>query len=225
MFTGIVEELGEIVSVQRGKDSARVTVRGPLVTGDAARGSSIAVNGICLTVVDLDGDTFTADVMAETLRRTSLSTAAPGSRVNLERPVGVDGRLGGHVVQGHVDGVGTFVAREPGDRWEVVTIDVPHSLAGYVVEKGSIAIDGVSLTVAGVDDAPTNPTGNGATRVTVSLIPETLARTTLGTRAPGEPVNLEVDVLAKYVERLMQVERQDAAKRSIVDENSDRRSS
>jgi len=200
MFTGIVEELGEVVHLAAGAESARITVRGPVVTADARRGASIAVNGICLTVVDLDGtptDRFTADVMLETLRRTSLAGLGAGTRVNLERPMPADGRFGGHVVQGHVDGVGTVLGRTPGDRWEVVRIGLPPALARYVVEKGSIAVDGVSLTVASVDDGPEGSS------FTVSLIPETLARTTLGLRAPGEPVNLEVDVLAKYVERML----------------------
>ena len=200
MFTGIVEELGEVVHLAAGAESARITVRGPVVTADARRGASIAVNGICLTVVDLDGtptDRFTADVMLETLRRTSLAGLGAGTRVNLERPMPADGRFGGHVVQGHVDGVGTVLGRTPGDRWEVVRIGLPPALARYVVEKGSIAVDGVSLTVASVDDGPEGSS------FTVSLIPETLARTTLGLRASGEPVNLEVDVLAKYVERML----------------------
>ncbi len=198
MFTGIVEELGEVVRLERGGESARVTVRGPVVTSDATHGASIAVNGICLTVVEQDGDTFTADVMLETLRRTSLATLRAGTVVNLERPVAAGGRLGGHVVQGHVDGVGQVAERVPGENWELVRVDVPADLAAYVVEKGSIAVDGVSLTVAAVEDLP-----GGQARVTVSLIPETLARTTLGRRAVGELVNLEVDVLAKYVERLV----------------------
>jgi len=197
MFTGIIEELGQVVRLVPGADSARVTVRGPLVTADAVLGASIAVNGVCLTVVDLDVDTFTADVMAQTLALSSLVTAAPGVPVNLERPVPAGGRLGGHIVQGHVDGTGTVVERVPGDGWELVRIAVPASLARYVVAQGSIAIDGVSLTIAELDDQP-----DGGTLVTVSLIPETLTRTTLGHRAVGEWVNLEVDVLAKYVERL-----------------------
>lgn len=200
MFTGIVEELGEVVALHPAAESARITVRGPLVTGDAAHGASIAVNGVCLTVVERHRDTFTADVMLETLRCTSLSGMAPGTRVNLERPVAADGRLGGHVVQGHVDGTGTVVERVPGDRWEVVRIAMPARLARYVVEKGSIAVDGVSLTVASIEDA-----GPHGSAFTVSLIPETLTRTTLGLRAVGEVVNLEVDVLAKYVERLVRV--------------------
>lgn len=209
MFTGIVEELGEVVGLEPGAESARISVRGPLVTSDAFHGASIAVNGICLTVIEQDGDTFTADVMLETLRRTSLAGLRPGTPVNLERPMRADGRFGGHVVQGHVDGVGTVVERVPGDRWEVVRIAVPDTLARYVVEKGSVAVDGISLTVASVDDtweAPAGaalPDGGSATTFTVSLIPETLARTTLGRRAPGEVVNLEVDVLAKYVERML----------------------
>jgi len=197
MFTGIIEELGQVVRLVAGTDSARVTVHGPLVTADAERGASIAVNGVCLTVVEHDGETFTADVMAVTLAGSSLATAATGTAVNLERPVPAGGRLGGHVVQGHVDGTGTVIERLPGDRWELVRIAVPPALSRYVVLKGSIAIDGVSLTIAQLDDEL-----DGGSVVTVSLIPETLARTTLGHRAVGELVNLEVDVLAKYVERL-----------------------
>lgn len=203
MFTGIVEELGEVVGLEPGAESARITVRGPLVTSDAFHGASIAVNGICLTVIEQRGDTFTADVMLETLRRTSLAGLGPGTPVNLERPMRADGRFGGHVVQGHVDGTGTVVERVPGDRWEVVRVAVPDALARYVVEKGSVAVDGISLTVASVDDGWALPEGGTATTFTVSLIPETLARTTLGRRAPGEVVNLEVDVLAKYVERML----------------------
>ncbi|MDQ1289768.1 MAG: riboflavin synthase [Actinomycetota bacterium] len=199
MFTGIVEELGEVVCLEAGAASARITVRGPKVTAGADHGASIAVNGICLTVVDRpEPDSFTADVMLETLRRTSLAALSKGTKVNLERPTPADGRFGGHIVQGHVDGVGTVVERIPGDNWEVVRIDIPADLARYVVEKGSIAIDGVSLTLAGVTDG-----ADGGTTITVSLIPETLTRTTLGLRRPGEAVNLEVDVLAKYVERLL----------------------
>ena len=193
MFTGIVEELGHVVSLAHGPDSAVVRIRGPLVTADAAPGASIAVNGICLTVVELDADSFCVDVMAETLRRTCLGELTPGSPVNLERALAVGDRLGGHIVQGHVDGTGTILARQPGDRWEVVTISLPGELARYVVEKGSITVDGVSLTIAGLDDASFQ----------VSLIPTTLALTPLGTKQEGEPVNLEVDVLAKYVERLL----------------------
>ncbi|MGI5227281.1 riboflavin synthase [Actinoallomurus sp. CA-142502] len=193
MFTGIVEELGEIVALEREGDSARLTVRGPLVVSDAVHGASIAVNGVCLTVTDVKDDAFTVDVMKETLDRSSLAALAPGSPVNLERPVRPSDRLGGHIVQGHVDGVGEIVSREPGDRWEVVTIGLPADLARYVVEKGSITVDGISLTVVEArDDA-----------FTVALIPTTLELTTLGRKGPGDPVNLEVDVVAKYVERLV----------------------
>src|SRR3954447_10409502 len=154
MFTGIIEELGQVVELAPGADSARVTIRGPVVTADAVPGASIAVNGVCLTVVDSDGDTFTADVMAQTLALTSLASAVPGAGVNLERPVPAEGRLGGHIVQGHVDGTGTVIERVPGDRWELVRVVVPATLARYVVAQGSIAIDGVSLTVAELADQP-----------------------------------------------------------------------
>jgi riboflavin synthase len=193
VFTGIVEELGEVTAVERLADSCRFRLRGPQVTEDAAHGDSIAVNGVCLTVVELGDGEFTADVMAETLERSSLGALAAGSRVNLERPMALGARLGGHLVQGHVDGTGTVLAREPGERWELVRISLPERLARYVVEKGSITVDGVSLTV--VEAA--------ADSFSVSLIPTTLDLTTLGTKQPGEPVNLEVDVLAKYVERLL----------------------
>lgn len=193
MFTGIVEELGEIVALDHAGDSARLTVRGPLVVSDAAHGASIAVNGVCLTVVDIKDESFTVDVMKETLDRSSLAALAPGSPVNLERPVRPVDRLGGHIVQGHVDGVGEIVSREPGERWEVVTIGLPPNLARYVVAKGSITVDGISLTVVEArDDA-----------FTVALIPTTLELTTLGRKQAGDPVNLEVDVVAKYVERLV----------------------
>jgi riboflavin synthase len=194
MFTGIVEELGEIVrTTDTGGDSALVAIRGPLVTSDARHGDSIAVNGVCLTVVDVDGDVFTADVMGETLRRTALGALRPGDPVNLERAAALNSRLGGHLVQGHVDGVGVLVAREPAQRWEMVRFRLPAGLARYVVEKGSIAVDGVSLTVAEVGDD----------WFAVGLIPTTQKLTTLGAKSVGDPVNLEVDVLAKYVERLL----------------------
>jgi riboflavin synthase len=193
MFTGIVEELGDVVAIEPADDSARLTVRGPLVTSDAVHGASIAVNGVCLTVVETKDDTFTADVMKETLDRSSLGVLAAGSPVNLERPVRLSDRLGGHLVQGHVDGVGTIVSREPGDRWDLVTISLPAELSRYVVDKGSITIDGISLTVVTA----------AAETFTVALIPTTLELTTLGHKSPGDPVNLEVDVVAKYVERLL----------------------
>jgi riboflavin synthase len=191
VFTGIVEELGEVVALEEsGVAAARLTVRGPLVTADAAAGDSIAINGVCLTVTQACDGTFSADVMGETLGRSSLGSLGPGSAVNLERPLRPDGRLGGHIVQGHVDGTGAILRREP---WEVVRISVPPALARYAIEKGSIAVDGVSLTICAL----------GPDWFEVSLIPETLARTTLGRKRPGEPVNLEVDMIAKYVERLM----------------------
>lgn len=193
VFTGIVEELGEVVAVDHRGDSAVVAVRGATVTSDAGPGDSIAVNGVCLTVVRVDGAVFWADVMAETLARSGLGDLAPGDRVNLERPVRSDGRFGGHVVQGHVDGTGVVLSRTPGDRWEVVRVQVPTGLARYLVEKGSVAVDGVSLTVASV----------GPDHFEVALIPTTLELTTLGSRRVGDRVNIEVDVLAKYVERLL----------------------
>jgi riboflavin synthase len=192
VFTGIVEELGEVVEIETAADSAVFTIRGPLVTQDATHGASIAVNGVCLTVVDHKDDVFTADVMQETLDRSSLGALAPGSRVNLERPVRLQDRLGGHLVQGHVDGVGTVIARRPSEKWEIVTISLPAAISRYVVEKGSITVDGISLTVTQVEDDS----------FSVSLIPTTLELTTLGRKGPGDPVNLEVDVIAKYVERL-----------------------
>ena len=200
VFTGIVEELGEVVALEELPDAARLTVRGPLVTAGAGAGDSIAVNGVCLTVTGASDGTFSADVMGETLSRSSLSALGTGSAVNLERPLRLDGRLGGHLVQGHVDGTGTILERRPGEHWDVMRIAVPPPLARYVVQKGSIAVDGVSLTVSALSSI-SSPEGPGW--IEVSLIPETLARTTLGRKQPGEPVNLEVDMIAKYVERLL----------------------
>ncbi|GGJ86712.1 riboflavin synthase subunit alpha [Pilimelia anulata] len=193
MFTGIVEERGEVVAAHPLPDATRLSLRGPAVTADAAHGDSIAVNGVCLTVVTVDGDTFTADVMAETLRRSSLGALRPGDPVNLERAVTPTTRLGGHLVQGHVDGLATIAGRRPAEHWTEVDVDLPAGLGRYLVEKGSVTVDGVSLTVAGV----------AGDRFTVGLIPTTLALTTLGTRAVGDRVNIEVDVLAKYVEKLL----------------------
>jgi riboflavin synthase len=194
VFTGIVEELGTVVAVESQADAVRLRIRGPVVTGDAVHGASIAVNGVCLTVVEHAAGEFTADVMQETLDRSSLGALAAGSRVNLERPVTLDARLGGHLVQGHVDGTGTILERLPSEHWEVVRVSLPDDLGRYVVEKGSITVDGVSLTV--VEAAPDS--------FTISLIPTTLALTTLGVKVVGDTVNLEVDVVAKYVERLLQ---------------------
>jgi riboflavin synthase len=193
MFTGIVEELGSVDRLVDLGDAARITLRGPLVTADAAGGDSIAVNGVCLTVVDVEDGAFTADVMRETLDRSALGRLAVGDPVNLERAATLATRLGGHIVQGHVDGVGEIRSRRPGEQWEVVTVSLPAGLARYVVEKGSVAVDGVSLTVARI----------GADEFDVSLIPTTLKATTLGSKGVGEPVNLEVDVIAKYVEKLV----------------------
>lgn len=197
MFTGIVEELGEIVAKEELVDAARFTVRGPLVTSDAGHGDSIAVNGVCLTVVDVLAEgSFTADVMQETLNRSSLAKLDVGSRVNLERAAALNSRLGGHLVQGHVDGTGHVISRSPSENWEVVRIALPDSISRYVVEKGSITVDGVSLTVSALGG------DRGFEYFEISLIPTTLELTTLGTAVVGTPVNLEVDVIAKYVERL-----------------------
>ena len=193
MFTGIVEELGEVAGMADLGDSVRLTVHGPLVVDGSGHGDSIAVNGVCLTVVESGPGTFTADVMRETLDRSCLGALVVGDRVNLERPMRLDGRLGGHLVQGHVDGTGTIESRDRSEHWEVVRVSLPADLARYVVHKGSITVDGVSLTVASVDEGS----------FTVSLIPTTLALTTLGRKQAGDPVNLEVDVVAKYVERLL----------------------
>jgi riboflavin synthase len=201
VFTGIVEELGEVVGIDVTGDAARIRIRGPLVSADAARGDSIAINGVCLTVTGSQDGEFSADVMGETLDHSSLGTLTRGAVVNLERPVRANGRLGGHIVQGHVDGTGVIVSKQAaGDQtgeWEQVRISIPAALARYVVNKGSVAVDGISLTVSGLgDDA-------GAGWFEVSLIPETLSRTTLGRKQVGDLVNIEVDLIAKYVERLL----------------------
>ncbi len=193
MFTGIVEELGTVESITDQGDAVRLTVRGPVVTDDAGLGDSIAVNGVCLTVAEQGEETFTADVMHETLSKTSLGALEPGGRVNLERAVTPATRLGGHIVQGHVDGTGTLLGRTPSEHWEVVEVSLPAALERYLVPKGSITVDGISLTVVDVLE----------NSFTISLIPETLARTTLGFRQPGDVVNLEVDVIAKYVEKMV----------------------
>ena len=201
MFTGIVEEIGRVTAVRRSGEVLVLTVHGPTACSDARLGDSISVSGVCLTVTDVDAaaGTFAVELVPETLSRTSLAGVAEGTRVNLERAVAVGGRLGGHIVQGHVDGVGTLRSRNPGARSDELCFTLPAELARYVVEKGSITVDGVSLTVAGTD------AGTAATPTfTVALIPTTLTHTTLGTRAPGDGVNLEVDVVAKYVERLVQ---------------------
>jgi riboflavin synthase len=195
MFTGIVEELGTVEDVADQGDAVRLTIRAETLLDDVRAGDSIAVNGCCLTVTDKTADTWTADVMQETLDQTSLRGAQPGDRVNLERAVTPTTRLGGHIVQGHVDGVGQVVSRTPSEHWEVVEVSMPTSLAKYVVDKGSITVDGVSLTVVSAAED----------RFTVSLIPETLSRTTLGHRRLGDRVNLETDVIARHVEKLVGV--------------------
>jgi riboflavin synthase len=208
MFTGIVEDLGEVEAIEHTGDSARIFIRSAAVTEDASPGDSIAVNGVCLTVTGLIAGPpdpastqgavlppprgFAADVMGETLARSSLNDVAPGTKVNLERSVRLHDRLGGHLVQGHVDDTATIISREPQEHWEVVRVSLPPGLGRYVVHKGSIAVDGISLTVSAIAD----------TWFEVSLIPETLKRTTLGNKQPGDIVNLEVDVIAKYVEKL-----------------------
>jgi riboflavin synthase len=209
MFTGIVEQLGEVTAVEHYPDAARLTIEGLLDDAaaegpgqsDIALGDSIAVNGVCLTVTSIMAGSFTADVMRETLDRSGLGELKPGARVNLERSVRLADRLSGHLVQGHVDATGTLISRSPSEHWDQVRITLPREISRYVVEKGSIAIDGISLTISALTDpGPDDADG----WFEVSLIPETLKRTTLGSREPGDTVNLEVDVIAKYVERLVQ---------------------
>ncbi|GHC88748.1 riboflavin synthase subunit alpha [Nocardiopsis terrae] len=205
MFTGIVEELGEVISVEpagANGEAVLLTLRGPLVSSDAKHGDSISVNGVCLTVVGRGEGTFTADVMKESLNRSSLGALAPGSPVNLERAARTDSRLGGHIVQGHVDGTATLLSRNPGDNWDVLRFGMPPELSPYVVEKGSVTVDGTSLTVSAVS-AP----GAEEEYFEVSLIPATLEATTLGGLEVGATVNIEVDVIAKYVERITAVAR------------------
>ena len=199
MFTGIVAELGEVAAIEDRGDAARLTIRGS--TEGVSPGESIAVNGVCLTVTGIMDGTFTADVMGETLNRSSLGALGPGAPVNLERAMRLADRLGGHLMQGHVDATGTIVSRLPGAHWDQVRISLPAAISRYVVHKGSIAVDGISLTVSALGPPGDGPDGD--TWFEVCLIPETLKRTTMGTRQPGEVVNLEVDVIAKYVERLL----------------------
>ena len=208
MFTGIVEELGRVVRLETVEDCARLTVEAPTVTQDASLGDSISVNGCCLTIAAMHGSAFTADLMAETLTRTTLGSQAPGDRVNLERALRATDRLGGHIVQGHVDATAEVLDRSHGEHWDLLRVGLPQEIARYVAIKGSVALDGVSLTVVDVEDAQhdapdASPTPGAGASLSVGLIPETLRRTTLGTRRPGERVNLEVDVMAKYAERLL----------------------
>ena len=208
MFTGIVEELGRVVRLETVEDSARLTVEAPTVTQDVSLGDSVSVNGCCLTVAAVHRNTFTADLMAETLTRTTLGSQAPGDPVNLERALRATDRLGGHIVQGHVDATAEVLDRSHGEHWDLLRVGLPQEIARYVAIKGSVALDGVSLTVVYVEDAQhdapdASPTPGAGASLSVGLIPETLRRTTLGTRRPGERVNLEVDVMAKYAERLL----------------------
>jgi riboflavin synthase len=193
MFTGLIEEIGTVGAIEDLGDSMRLTIRGPIVRGDAGLGDSIAVDGCCLTVTELDGDNFAADVMAESLARTALGRLAVGDRVNLERAMQAGARLGGHIVQGHVDGTAELLDRSPSQHWESLRFSLPVRLAHYLVDKGSITVSGVSLTAVEVGDD----------WFSVSLIPTTLGETTLGQLAPGAAVNLEVDIVAKYVERML----------------------
>ena len=207
MFTGIVEELGRVVRLETVEDSARLTVEAPTVTQDVNLGDSVSVNGCCLTVTAVHGSTFTADLMAETLTRTTLGSQASGDPVNLERALRASDRLGGHIVQGHIDATAEVLDHHRGEHWDLLRIGLPQEIARYVAVKGSVALDGVSLTVVDVVDAPSTldvaPVPGAGASLSVGLIPETLRRTTLGSRRPGERVNLEVDVMAKYAERLL----------------------
>ena len=195
MFTGLVTELGAITEITRGESSAVFTIHAPASVADLAVGGSIAVNGVCLTATSISADSFTADVMVQTLNLTSLSQVTVGSRVNLELAAKMDMRMGGHIVQGHVDGVATLLQLVPGEKWAQCDVAIPAELMKYVVAQGSITLDGVSLTVGSLED--------GANLVTVWLIPETLAKTNLGSKKPGDLLNVEVDILAKYLERLI----------------------
>jgi riboflavin synthase len=211
MFTGIIEEIGTVSAIEKQHDSIELSLRcSKNLLSDVTHGASISVSGVCLTVTrffsyDDDTSTFSVDVMQESLDRSALGRLCVGSPVNLERAVKVSDRLGGHVVQGHVDGVGTITAIEPGERWTVVRLAIPQSLARYVVEKGSVTLDGISLTVSRIQDTDDSEAGQdgGGPFLEVSLIPTTLQLTTLGRARVGEAVNIEVDVLAKYVERLL----------------------
>lgn len=195
MFTGLVAELGKVTSISRGESSSVLTVHAPALTPQLAIGDSIAVNGTCLTATSITSESFTADVMVQTLSLTSLGKLEVGSAVNLELAAQMDMRMGGHIVQGHVDGIATVISRTPGEKWERFIIEVPVNLSRYIVNQGSIAVDGVSLTVGEISDE--------SNHVTLWLIPETLAKTNLSLKSPGDIVNIEVDILAKYVERLI----------------------
>ena len=198
MFTGLVQGVGEVVSISKSKDSALITFNSDLA-GQLAVGDSISINGVCLTATQINGNTFTADVMVQTLKLTTLGNLVSGSKVNTELATRADARLGGHIVQGHVDGVAKVVVSQPGEKWQRFVVQIPDTLRRYVVNQGSICVDGVSLTVGEINDE--------TSQMTLWLIPETLAKTTLGLRKAGDTVNIEVDVLAKYVERLVQAQK------------------
>ncbi|MFB7844603.1 riboflavin synthase [Microbacterium sp. NPDC056052] len=218
MFTGIIEEIGEITAITPAGDGWRLTVRAPKAASDAVHGESIAVSGVCLTVVGSTPDTFDTDVMKQTLDVAAIGGATVGTRVNIEKAMPVGARLGGHIVQGHVDGVGEVLEVRPGAQWSVLRISLPHDLAPLVVDKGSISVDGTSLTVSAVSE----PTAPGAW-FEVSLIPETLSATTLGSRSVGDRVNLETDILARHVERLLAFRAADAgADRAAAPEGGSR---
>lgn len=201
MFTGIIEELGEVLDWRPGADSARLTVRAPLAVSDAGHGDSIAVSGVCLTVIEQTADSFTADVMAETIRMSRFESLRPGDRVNIERAARVDSRLGGHIVQGHIDGTAELLSITPGDRWQVLRFSLSEELAPLLTRKGSITVDGVSLTVSDISDPDAE-----SQFFEVSLIPETLTATTLGALQPGDRVNIETDILARHVARMLNFE-------------------
>ena len=195
MFTGLIQELGKVTKIVTGESSAVITIEAPGSVLQISQGDSIAINGVCLTAIDKHGDSFSADVMVQTLKVTNLGELAEGSLVNVELSARLDSLMGGHIVQGHVDGIAEVIERQPGEKWEKFVIRIPQHLAQYVVNQGSIALDGVSLTVGEIDDA--------TQALTVWLIPETLAKTNLSQKKIGDTINVEVDVLAKYVQRLM----------------------
>jgi riboflavin synthase len=216
VFTGIVEEIGEVTAVDRTADAARLTVRGPLAVTGAHHGDSISVSGVCLTVVDWTDDSFTVDVMAETLRMSTLDDVAPGRTVNLERAAEVGDRLGGHIVQGHIDGTATILTVTDGSAWRVVRFSLAPELAALVARKGSIAVDGISLTVSAVSDP-----AEAEQWFEVSLIPETLTATTLGARGVGDTVNIETDIVARHVERMLALQSKRMPAANVASERSD----
>jgi riboflavin synthase len=216
MFTGIIEELGEVVDWQLSGDAARLTVHAPLAASDASHGDSISVSGVCLTVVDQGSDWFTADVMAETIAMSTLKNPVRGDRVNLERAAALGDRLGGHIVQGHIDGTSTLLSLTEGSAWRVLRFSLADELAGLVARKGSIAVDGVSLTVSAVSEPDA-----ASAWFEVSLIPETLSATTLGGAAVGDAVNIETDILARQVERMLAIQSAEQTRSQSANERSE----